>query len=105
VNYEEVGKVLAVCAVYDMREVDETDIVGWHELLKDMDFQVARQRVLGWYSTHRDRIMPSDILHSDWANPDLSDTALFTALAHRVRLFAESAPSQGPDTNWAEEPG
>jgi hypothetical protein len=61
VTAEETGKLLALCACFDFREVDETDIVAWHELLSDLEFPVARKAVMSYYRQSRERIMPSDI--------------------------------------------
>jgi len=61
-NAEETGKLLAVAAAFDQRTVGDGDIVAWQELFKDKEYAAIRQLVLQWYGTHRERVMPSDLL-------------------------------------------
>jgi len=58
----EAAQILALCATFDFRDAGELDIEGWHELLKDKEYEAIRQLVLQWYGTHRERVMPSDLL-------------------------------------------
>lgn len=66
---EEIGQLLALCASFDARTVDEVDILAWGEALAgELSFKNARRNVIAYYRRHREPIMPSDIL-----NPELDD--------------------------------
>lgn len=58
---EETGNLLAICAKFDYREVDKTDVAVWHEQLSDLNFSVARAAVMSYYRQETRRIMPADI--------------------------------------------
>jgi hypothetical protein len=64
VTIEEIGKLLAVCASFDKRKVDEVDVIAWGEALGgQISFAEARENVIRYYRYHRVPVMPSDILH------------------------------------------
>jgi hypothetical protein len=62
VNLEDTGRLLAVAAAFDARTVDEIDVIAWQEALGDLDFEVARRRVIKYYRENKTPIMPADVL-------------------------------------------
>ena len=67
----EVGKVLATAAAFDQRTTGEVDIDAWNEVIGHMDFEAVQKRVIRWYSRHRERIMPVDILNPEDESGDI----------------------------------
>lgn len=60
-NYAEMGAVLAKAAIFDYRTVDEMDVMAWHEVCGDLDFNDAMTGVSRWYRDRSDRLMPSHL--------------------------------------------
>jgi hypothetical protein len=58
----EVGKILVIAAAFDQRTIGELDVEAWEEIIGEMPFDLARERVIGWYSRHAERIMPVNVL-------------------------------------------
>lgn len=59
---EETAAVLAKCAAVDQRTVGRADVLAWHEILERFEMPDCHEAVKRWYSTHRERIMPSDVV-------------------------------------------
>lgn len=59
---DQTATVLAKCAAVDQRTIGRADVLAWHELVGHLDHADALEAVKRWYGTHRDRIMPSDLL-------------------------------------------
>jgi hypothetical protein len=62
VTPHEIGMVLAKAAIFDQRNVGDSDILAWHEILKEVDVRDALDAVGRHYCDSRERIMPTDIL-------------------------------------------
>jgi len=54
----ETAKVLAKAAAYDQRTVGEADVLAWHEIVGDLDFQDALAAVARHYAETDRRLMP-----------------------------------------------
>lgn len=54
--------VLALCATFDQRTIGRMDAAAWGRVLGDIDVQDALAAVDTWYASHRERIMPADVL-------------------------------------------
>lgn len=59
---EEVAVLLAKCASVDQRTVGRADVLAWHELVGHLPLADAMEAVKRWYGSHRERIMPSDVI-------------------------------------------
>lgn len=59
---DETALVLTKCAAIDQRTIGRADVLGWHEIVGTLPLADALEAVKRWYATHRDRIMPVDVL-------------------------------------------
>lgn len=57
----ETAKVLAKASAYDQRTVGQTDVLAWHEALRDLGYDDAMAAVAKHYAHSTDRIMPAHI--------------------------------------------
>jgi hypothetical protein len=62
VTPHEIGMVLAKAAVFDQRNVGDSDILAWHEILGHVELGEALDAVGHHYADSRERIMPTDVL-------------------------------------------
>jgi len=60
-NAEETGRLLATCASYDNRKVDESVVIAWLRVLGDMPYQECDAAVVAHYTDSREWVMPADI--------------------------------------------
>lgn len=61
-NYHDSAMLLAKLAAYDRRTVGEADIVGWSEVMGDVELTDALEAVTMHYASSADFAMPSHIL-------------------------------------------
>ncbi|MQS14486.1 hypothetical protein F7Q99_20010 [Streptomyces kaniharaensis] len=59
----QVAELLTMASAFDRRTVGKTDVMAWHLVLRDVDFEQAQAAVAAHYADTRDWIMPSDIRH------------------------------------------
>ncbi|WBP89488.1 zinc finger domain-containing protein [Kitasatospora cathayae] len=59
----QVAELLTMASAFDRRTVGKTDVMAWHLVLRDVDFEQAQTAVAAHYADTRDWIMPSDIRH------------------------------------------
>lgn len=57
----ETALVLGYAAAYDYRNVDDTTVAAWHDLLGDLDLTDVREAIKRHYQTSTDRIMPAHV--------------------------------------------
>jgi hypothetical protein len=79
---DEASTVLTVAAAFDLRKVGKADSIAWSQALQRIGFAEARDAVVAHYTTSRERIMPSDVLH--------------LVLANRRRIMAAAGPPNYP---------
>jgi hypothetical protein len=58
----QMAKLLAVCARYDGRVLDEQTFDAWHDLLADICYEDVHDAIVAHYRTDRRWIMPADIV-------------------------------------------
>lgn len=58
---EETVDLLTVAAAFDQRTVGEGDAMAWYAVVGDLDFNDAKQAVVGHYTDTTDRIMPAHV--------------------------------------------
>jgi hypothetical protein len=63
VTRDDVKKILARCASFDQRTVGQADVTAWLLVLDDLTYAECDRAVVDYYREHRERIMPSDIVH------------------------------------------
>lgn len=57
----DVARLLAYIAAFDRRTLGDADVLAWHDVLGDLDFEAARAAVRTWYTEHDGWIMPAHI--------------------------------------------
>jgi hypothetical protein len=57
----DVARMLAACAMYDYREVEEVDAKAWHLIIGDLDFDDAMEAVLRHYADSTERMKPAHV--------------------------------------------
>jgi hypothetical protein len=57
----EVSRLLAACAMFDFRTVEEPDAEAWHLVIGDLDYEEAMEAVRRHYADSTDRMMPAHI--------------------------------------------
>lgn len=65
------AELLALAAAFDRRTLGKTDVLAWHTVLTDIDYEAAKQAVTQHYATETRWIMPADIrtaVHTTRAN-------------------------------------
>lgn len=87
---EETIDLLTVAAAFDQRTVGEGDAMAWYAVVGDLDFDDARQAVVGHYTDSTDRIMPAHVRTRVKA-------------ARRDRLAREIVPA--PPAELTDDPG
>ncbi len=60
-NYDDTGRLLAYAAAFDKRTVGDADVLAWHDVLSDLDFDAAKQTVRTWYAENDGFIQPAHI--------------------------------------------
>ncbi|GAA4762382.1 hypothetical protein [Microbacterium gilvum] len=95
-NLQETGQLLMLIQVVDNRRIDESVILTWHELLDDVELDVAREAVRMHRRESAAWLMPAHllanverILHADPAPEDEYGNRLELdegALAARARI-------------------
>ena len=61
-NIKETGMVLAFVSLIDNRAVSEESILAWHELLKEVEFEDAKDAVTDHFKTSTEYIRPAHII-------------------------------------------
>ncbi len=57
----DVARLLAACAMYDYRAVEDEDAEAWHPLIGDLPFDDAMEAVKRHYQAQTDRMMPAHV--------------------------------------------
>lgn len=97
---EQVAMVLAKAAVFDQRNVGESDILAWLEVLEDTNPADAIAAVTRHYRETRERIMPSDVIR---LAAQIADERRREALRARTNaVLSISAPAAAPEDRSAE---
>ncbi|MBH1939244.1 hypothetical protein I5Q34_34155 [Streptomyces sp. AV19] len=78
------AELLAFCAAFDRRTVGRADVLAWHTVLGNLDFDAARQAVAAHYSSETRWIMPADII-----------TAVRAVRRDRLERHTEAEPPPG----------
>ena len=60
-NPGDTAKLLAAAAMFDYRKVDKDDILAWHHLIGDLDFDDSIEAVRRHYRDSTDRLMPAHV--------------------------------------------
>lgn len=55
------AELLAFAAAFDRRTLGKADVLAWHTVLTDIDYEAAKQAVTAHYATETRWIMPADI--------------------------------------------
>lgn len=55
------AELLTFCAAFDRRTIGKADVLAWHTVLADIDYDAARHAVTAHYATETRWIMPADI--------------------------------------------
>ena len=58
------AELLAFAAAFDRRTLGKADVLAWHTVLADVDYEAAKQAVTAHYATETRWIMPADIRHT-----------------------------------------
>jgi hypothetical protein len=58
---EDTSKLLAAAAMFDFRKADRDDILMWHHVIGDLDFEDAMEAVKRHYAESTDRMMPAHV--------------------------------------------
>ena len=61
-NIKETGTILAFVSLIDNRQVSDEAIMAWHELLKDLEFEDARQAVTNHFKDSNEYLRPVHII-------------------------------------------
>lgn len=61
-DIKQTGMVLAFISLIDNRAVSEESILAWHELLRDVEFEHAKDAVTHHFRTSTDYIRPAHII-------------------------------------------
>lgn len=57
----DVARLLAYIAAFDRRTLGDADVLAWHDVLGDLDFEPAKAAVRQWYAESDGWIMPAHI--------------------------------------------
>lgn len=60
-NRSETARILAAMAAFDRRTVGDSDVIAWHAVLSDVDYEDALMAVRNWYTRNTEWIMPAHV--------------------------------------------
>jgi hypothetical protein len=69
VNHQDIGRLLAYIAAFDKRTVGAADVLAWHDVLGDLDFDAAKEAVRKWYADNDGMIMPAHVRRGSKSGP------------------------------------
>lgn len=105
------AELLTFCAAFDRRTIGKSDVLAWHTVLGNLDYEAARQAVTQHYATETRWIMPADIIskvrakrrarlerHTESEPPpgDTRDDAYKAALLAERRAIADGRTEPRP---------
>jgi hypothetical protein len=62
VNRAEVARLLTLAGGYDGRQVAETEVRAWHEVLARYEYETTSEAVVEHYTHQTKRLMPADVV-------------------------------------------